>query len=94
MPPRPLSGTTPQQVFQDSTCQGESVRVLRFIDEMSADGLGGDFIFTVWQEPDVRRAFVDGATDGIVAILTVLPAALADLLRFGVRLGLRPPGAP
>ena len=92
VPPRPLEHFSPQQVFYESTYRGEPVRVLRFIDDMSADGLRGDFTFTVWQNTDVRRAFVNSATRGIVAILTVLLMALAGLVWFGVRLGLRPLG--
>ena len=92
VPPRPLTRTSPQQVYYESTYRGEPVRVLRFIDEMTADGLSGDFTFTVWQNTDVRRAFVNSATRGIVAILTVLLVALAVLVWFGVRLGLRPLG--
>ena len=92
VPPEPLSRTTPQQVFYDSVYQGEPVRVLRFIDAMTADGLSGDFTITVWQNTDVRRAFVNSAVRGIAAILTVLLAALAMLVWFGVRLGLRPLG--
>lgn len=92
-PPVPPAGaieTAEQLTYFDARYQGQTVRVLRFVEGMLVDGLSGRFTFTVWQNTSLRDGFVLGRTQPTFAIIATLMAALGLIVWFGVRLGLRP----
>ena len=82
--------TTDGQTYFDAIYQGETVRVLRFTQTMSMDGLSGPFTFSVWQNTDLRDGFVRSRTRPVFAIIASMITALALIVWFGVRLGLYP----
>ncbi|WP_216597742.1 sensor histidine kinase [Loktanella sp. 3ANDIMAR09] len=79
-----------RQAYFYATYRGNPVRVLRFVDAMSINGLTGDFTFTVWQDTAIRDRFVGDSTSRTFGMIAVIVAALALIVWFGVRLGLRP----
>lgn len=90
VPPEGLGTVADQQVFFDAVYRGTPVRVLRFTDVMTIDGLTGEFNFTVWQSISLRDGFVNSLTQRTFLVITTLVAALALIVWFGVRIGLRP----
>lgn len=91
-PPVPPSTalTTDGQTYFEASYQGEPVRVLRFTQSMSMDGLNGLFTFSVWQNTDLRDGFVRSRTRPVFLIIASMITALALIVWFGVRLGLYP----
>lgn len=94
-PPVPpdITGTSdisPAQTYYDAIYQGQTVQALRFTQIMTMDGLSGPFTFTVWQNTALRDGFVRGRTQPVFLIIASLTSALALLVWFGVRIGLRP----
>ena len=89
-PPVAPSQQTGVQTYYDSRYQGEDVRVLRFTDAMQIEGLSGEFTFTVWQDAKLRDAIVADLSRRTFQIISSLIAAVALVVWFGVRLGLRP----
>ncbi len=74
----------------EATYHGSPVRVLRLREPMQIDGLQGMFNFTVWQNTDVREAFVrDQALQTFIVIAT-LTTSVALIVWVGVGVGLRP----
>lgn len=90
VPPDPAALQGQRQVYFYATYRGNPVRVLRFVDAMSINGLRGDFTFTVWQDTAIRDRFMRDSTSRTFGMIAVIVAALALIVWFGVRLGLRP----
>lgn len=78
------------QSYYDSTYQGEEVRVLRFTDAMQIEGLSGEFTFSVWQNATLRTAIVRDLSWRTFQVIATLVLAVALVVWFGVRIGLRP----
>jgi len=76
--------------YYDALYQSQNVRVLRFRDAMTVDGLSGLFTVTVWQNTQVRAAFVQAEGLRAIAIIALMLATVAAVVWFGVGLGLRP----
>ena len=93
VPPVPLSRKLPKDqvyAYYDALYRGEPARVLRLKDEASISGLSGTFTITVWQDLSARNAFVAHLALRSLAIILTLLFAVALLVWFGVRLGLKP----
>ncbi|MDA8747584.1 sensor histidine kinase [Litoreibacter sp.] len=76
--------------FFNAVYQGRNVRVLRFQDAMTVDGLRGLFTVTVWQNTSVRTSFVRTVGYRAIGIIALMFASVAAVVWFGVGLGLRP----
>ena len=87
-PPRSAEATTPY--FYDGTYQGRPVRVLRFGDATTIDGVTGLFTISVWQDQSVRNGFVRDVLARTVGMIALLVLLVALIVWFGVGLGLRP----
>ncbi len=74
----------------DATYQGRSVRVLRFQDATTVDGVTGLFTITVWQDMRVRANFVQDVVLRAFGVIALLVSSVALVVWFGVGLGLRP----
>jgi len=77
-------------LFYDANYQGQGVRVLRFQDVTTVDGVSGLFNITVWQRLDVRTAFVRDVVVRAFGVIAALVLSVALVVWFGVNLGLRP----
>ncbi|WP_147127315.1 sensor histidine kinase [Shimia ponticola] len=92
-PPVPAGRLLPQAaepIYFDATYLGEPVRVLRYSDVATVDGLTGTFNITVWQSADVRSTFVREVVSRSFAVIALLVACVALIVWFGVGVGLRP----
>ncbi|SMX51269.1 sensor histidine kinase [Actibacterium lipolyticum] len=93
VPPLPPKEPIPEDTglaYYDGLYKGEPVRVLKLIDQASIAGLTGNFTITVWQDIRVRNAFaLQIALRSFVMIIGMI-AAVALLIWFGVRIGLKP----
>ncbi|WP_299303916.1 sensor histidine kinase [uncultured Litoreibacter sp.] len=76
--------------YFDALYQGQAVRVLRFRDAMSVDGLTGLFTITVWQPTQVRASFVQAVGFRAIGVIALIVGSVAAIVWFGVGLGLRP----
>ncbi|MEX3313575.1 ATP-binding protein [Sulfitobacter sp. PS-8MA] len=70
--------------------RGEPVRVLRMAERTTIGNLTGDTIVTVWQRDSDRNAFAAALARRAAALIACLMAALAFVVWFGVKIGLRP----
>lgn len=70
--------------------RGEPVRVLRMRESTTIGNLTGDTIVTVWQRDSDRNAFAAALARRAAALIASLMAALALVVWFGVKIGLRP----
>jgi len=70
--------------------RGEPVRVLRMTESTTIGSLTGDTIVTVWQRDSDRNAFAAALARRAAALIASLMAALALVVWFGVKVGLRP----
>jgi two-component system sensor histidine kinase TctE len=70
--------------------RGEPVRVLRMTESTTIGNLTGDTIVTVWQRDSDRNAFAAALARRAAALIASLMAALALVVWFGVKVGLRP----
>ncbi|WP_323768225.1 sensor histidine kinase [Marinovum sp.] len=70
--------------------RGEPVRVLRMTETTTIGNLTGDTVVTVWQRESDRRAFAAALARRAAALIASLMAALALVVWFGVKIGLRP----
>ena len=70
--------------------RGEPVRVLRMRESTTIGNLTGDTIVTVWQRDSDRNAFAAALARRAAAFIASLMAALALVVWFGVKIGLRP----
>ena len=78
------------QTSYDGRYLGKNVRVLKFTDIMSIDGLTGEFTFTVWQDASLRRAIIQDLSLRTFLVMSSLIFTVALVVWFGVRLGLKP----
>ncbi len=76
--------------YYDAVYQGQDVRVLRFRDAMSVDGLTGLFTITVWQPTQVRASFVQAVGMRAIGVIALIVSSVGAIVWFGVGLGLRP----
>ena len=76
--------------YYDATYRGSPARVLRLKDEATIDGFAGTFTITVWQDLDARNAFVWDLGLRSLGVMASLLGAVAILIWFGVRTGLKP----
>ena len=70
--------------------RGEPVRVLRMSEATTIGNLTGDTVVTVWQRESDRRAFAAALAQRAAALIASLMVALALVVWFGVKIGLRP----
>ena len=70
--------------------RGEPVRVLRMTESTTIGNLTGDTVVTVWQRDSDRNAFAAALARRAAALIGSLMAALAFVVWFGVKIGLRP----
>jgi len=92
-PPVLPLGVTPDlsaPYYYDARYQGHDVRVLRFQDATTVDGITGIFNITAWQKAQVRSSFVREVVTRSFAVIALLVLSVALVVWFGVRLGLRP----
>ncbi|MDJ0995013.1 MAG: sensor histidine kinase [Dinoroseobacter sp.] len=92
-PPVPIDrGALPSEGSEFYTAQyyGRDVRVLRLRDNATIGGISGLFTYTVWQDVDLREAFVQDLSKRSFFIMAILIGSVACVVWFGVRLGLRP----
>lgn len=92
-PPVPVTETfigTNGVHFYDGVHQSRTVRAVRFVDAMQLEGLSGDFTVTVWQDQALLRARVTERSLQVLRVIGLLIAAVALIVWFGVRFGLRP----
>ena len=73
-----------------ATYLGQNVIGVRMQTRAQVEGVSGIFTTTVWQDIAVRDAFVQDLVLRSLITITALIAALAIVVWFGVRLGLRP----
>lgn len=88
-PPRPQVDAADPQYF-DATYQGRAVRVLRFQDATTLDGVSGLFTVSVWQDMSVRTGFVRDVLARTVGMIVLLVLSVAFIVWFGVGFGLKP----
>ncbi|MEM9343865.1 MAG: sensor histidine kinase [Pseudomonadota bacterium] len=92
-PPIPDAGSALErqgQSYFDGVHQSRPVRAVRFVDTMQVGGLGGDFTVTIWQDRIHRDALVQELVRGTLLVTSFLVLAVALIVWFGVRYGLRP----
>lgn len=92
-PPVPVGArndTDSEFLFYNATYYGREVRVLRLRDVTTIDGLSGVFTYTVWQDTDVRDAFVRDLSNRSFIVIAALIGTVALVVWFGVNRGLRP----
>ncbi len=92
-PPVPSDGrpqTDQETQFFNGVFHGRNVRVLRMQDISTIDGISGVFTYTVWQDVDVRNAFVTDLSMRTFIVIFALTGTVATVIWFGVKLGLRP----
>ncbi len=77
-------------VFFEASYLGSPVHGVRLQNRTQIDGFAGVFTTTVWQEASVRTAFVRDLLLRSLLAITGLIAAVAFIVWFGVRIGLRP----
>jgi len=77
-------------VFFAATYLGRPVRGVRLQNAAQIDGFSGIFTTTVWQDTDVRSAFVRDLLLRSLITICGLIASLALVVWFGVRMGLSP----
>lgn len=76
--------------YFEASYLGQPVHGVRLQALTQIEGFSGIFTTTVWQEAAVRRAFVWDLLFRSLAAISGLIAALALIVWFGVRVGLRP----
>ncbi|PRX38438.1 two-component system, OmpR family, sensor histidine kinase TctE [Meinhardsimonia xiamenensis] len=92
-PPVPLSRRLPPDrafAYYDAIYRGAPVRVLRLRNQASIGGVTGTYTVTVWQDLAGRNAFALALAMRAFAVIATLIVAVAGLVWFGVRLGLKP----
>ena len=93
VPPIPLDRSLPNDVpylYTDALYKGEPVRVLRLKTEASIGGIAGTFTTTVWQSMAARNGFALQLALRAGVLIASLILAVALLVWFGVRHGLKP----
>lgn len=93
VPPVPVTRRLPKDtpfLYTDAHYKGAPVRVLRLKSEARIDGLSGTFTITVWQDLAARGAFARQQALRAGVVIASLILAVALLVWFGVRTGLKP----
>lgn len=93
VPPIPVDRRLPKDVtylYTDALYKGAPVRVLRLKTEASIGGITGTFTTTVWQNMAARNQFALQLALRAGAVIASLIGAVALLVWFGVRHGLKP----
>lgn len=87
----PSTQTQPAEpTYFEATYLGRDVHGVRLQLRNEVEGFAGIFTTTVWQDQNVRQAFVNDLVLQALATILGLLLALALIVWFGVRLGLRP----
>ncbi|MCT8160691.1 sensor histidine kinase [Pseudoruegeria sp. SHC-113] len=90
-PPNAESTRDPAAIhYSFAQYRDEPVRVLRMVEPTVIGNLTGDTIVTVWQRVSDRAAFANALALRAAGIIGLLLLALALVVWFGVKLGLRP----
>lgn len=91
-PPLPtkLRDDLNEPIYYTSVYQGRDVRVLRFLDATTIDGVSGLFTITVWQEMRIRNSFIRDVVARAISVIALLLLSVALIVWFGVGIGLRP----
>ncbi|MEM7523508.1 MAG: sensor histidine kinase [Pseudomonadota bacterium] len=92
-PPTPPTKTRRDHAaphYYDATYLGRDVRVLRFQDATTLDGVSGIFTISVWQDQKIRSSFVEDVVTRTIAVISLLLISVALIVWFGVGFGLRP----
>jgi len=92
-PPPPPTDTPlrlSEPLYYTAIYQARDVRVLRFQDAATIDGVSGLFTISVWQDMRVRASFVREVVTRTIAVLSLLLLSVGLIVWFGVGLGLRP----
>lgn len=87
--PRPVSEAAGPTYF-NAIYLGRDVSGVRLQNRTQVDGFAGIFTTTVWQDSEVRTAFVRDLVLRSFIVISTLIAALALIVWFGIRIGLRP----
>lgn len=82
--------TDAETQFFNGAYYGRDVRVLKLKDITTIDGYSGVFTYTVWQDVEVRNAFVRDLSMRTFIVIFALTGTVATVVWFGVNLGLRP----
>lgn len=93
VPPTPILRGLPEDdafIYFDGLYKGKVVRVLRLRDVTTIGGMTGLFTISVWQDLDVRGAFAWELALRSLLVIALLILAVALLVWFGVRYGLKP----
>lgn len=93
VPPLPPTRPMPKDTafaYYDALYKGDPVRVLRLKNVATIAGLTGNFTITVWQDQAVRDAFAWQLALRSIIVIVGMIAAVALLIWFGVRYGLKP----
>ena len=90
VPPTLGAVEQPQTLYYDAVYQNRDVRVLRFLDAATVDGVTGLFTVTVWQDMRVRNGFIRDVVIRAFGVIALLVFSVAFVVWFGVGLGLRP----
>lgn len=85
-----VDGEVANTTYFDAIYLGRSVRGVRLQNQNQVVGFSGIFTTTVWQDREVRIAFVRDLVMRSVLAITTLIGSLALIVWFGVRVGLRP----
>jgi len=79
-----------QPTYFEGTYLGRTVSGVRLQLNTEIDGFSGVFTTTIWQDRDVRIAFVRSLILRTLVVILILVASLAMIVWFGVKYGLRP----
>ncbi len=79
-----------QPTFFEAVYLGRDVSGVRLQTQTEIEGFSGLFTTTVWQDTDVRAAFVRDLLMRYIYVSSTLIGALGMVVWFGVRIGLRP----
>ncbi|MDD9731484.1 sensor histidine kinase [Mameliella sp. AT18] len=93
VPPIPVTRRLPQDVaflYTDALYKGTPVRVLRLKTEATIGAISGTFTTTVWQSMEARNRFALQLALRAATVIASLILAVALLVWFGVRHGLKP----
>ncbi len=90
VPPAQTPSELKEPLFYDAVYKGREVRVLRFQDAASVDGISGLYSTTVWQDMQVRNAFIRDVAARAIAVIVLLLLSVGLIVWFGVGRGLRP----
>ena len=92
--PPVLPKTAPSELsdpyYYDARYQGRDARVLRFQYVTTVSDVSGVFNVTVWQNADLRQAFVQEIVTRSISLIALIVLSVGFVVWFGVGFGLRP----